>query len=418
MEAMCLENAIKIGGQVGVVLLAEDPYCNNRYLRSFCQLCYNCGKVGHDNRICKYEKLMSVAEPDEPCFGAWLTTAECRNWNEVVAIVSKDWIEADYVRRMKAEALSRRRSEDRKKVDSDGPPEEEDLFSIRINKPLMVDKSPATKVVLEERVVGEEREATDGYDYYGNNLPIQSPGVSAMKLSQSTGKGSQSKISDGLRKDVTADEAKERERQVEEECITNSNTTSIKQDENAMALVLYKGGVLKEVINGLSGLNLKRNAAEDWESSQPKRHRQVTAASDATTDISIYTNNLRKAKIRVKRYAKRKGKMEKENLPEDEMWLDEVLDDDVDGVAMNSGWNETTEPAYDGVVDLVHRLEAYQKRLLQWSKAEFPNFRKVIERLRNMLSICHRGIMFAEKMLEAEDLARQIEETWHKEETC
>ncbi|KAI9116827.1 hypothetical protein K1719_012193 [Acacia pycnantha] len=35
MEAMCLENAIKIGGHVGVVLLAEDSYYNGKYLQSF-----------------------------------------------------------------------------------------------------------------------------------------------------------------------------------------------------------------------------------------------------------------------------------------------------------------------------------------------------------------------------------------------
>ncbi|KAI9084967.1 hypothetical protein K1719_032959 [Acacia pycnantha] len=32
MEAMCLENTIRIGGHVGEVLLAEDPYYNGWYL--------------------------------------------------------------------------------------------------------------------------------------------------------------------------------------------------------------------------------------------------------------------------------------------------------------------------------------------------------------------------------------------------
>ncbi|KAI9116879.1 hypothetical protein K1719_012245 [Acacia pycnantha] len=397
---------------------------------------------------------MSVAEPNEPCFGAWLTTTQCRSWDEVITIVSKDWIEADYARRMKEDALSRRRSKDKKKVDSDGPLEEEDLFSIRINKSLMVDKSSATKVVLEERVVGDEGEDTDGCDCSNNKLPIQSKGVSAMKESKFTSNGRQSKISDDLKKGVATDEAKERERQAEEECNANSNTTSIKQDENALALVLYNGGVLKEVTNGLSGLNLKRNAAEDWESSKSKRYRQGTVSSNAKPDISVYTNNLRKTKARVKRYAKRKGKMEKENLLEDEMWFDEVLEEDVDGAAMDSGFvfKEGRDPIGSGhhalVVDCCYceekRIRAFkfeanwvqheeflrvvatgwnetakpcQKRLIQWSKAEFPNFRKVIERLRNMLSIFHRGVMTAEKMLEAEGLARQIEETWNKEET-
>ncbi|KAK4260750.1 hypothetical protein QN277_003828 [Acacia crassicarpa] len=35
MEAMCLENAIRIGGYTREVVLAEDPYHNGRFLRNF-----------------------------------------------------------------------------------------------------------------------------------------------------------------------------------------------------------------------------------------------------------------------------------------------------------------------------------------------------------------------------------------------
>lgn len=35
LEALCLDNAIRIGGYVGEVVLAEDPQYNGRYLRNF-----------------------------------------------------------------------------------------------------------------------------------------------------------------------------------------------------------------------------------------------------------------------------------------------------------------------------------------------------------------------------------------------
>ncbi|KAI9083873.1 hypothetical protein K1719_034131 [Acacia pycnantha] len=35
LEAMCLENTIAIGGQAGEVMIAEDPYHNDRYHRCF-----------------------------------------------------------------------------------------------------------------------------------------------------------------------------------------------------------------------------------------------------------------------------------------------------------------------------------------------------------------------------------------------
>ncbi|KAI9094469.1 hypothetical protein K1719_026694 [Acacia pycnantha] len=85
LEALCLANAITIGGHVGEVMLAEDPFYNGRYLQNFLRtrimldlrkplaygfwlpkpdgrktwiaikyeklqtFCYKCGKIGHDN---------------------------------------------------------------------------------------------------------------------------------------------------------------------------------------------------------------------------------------------------------------------------------------------------------------------------------------------------------------------------------
>ncbi|KAI9117829.1 hypothetical protein K1719_011244 [Acacia pycnantha] len=102
LEARCLENAITIGGHVGEVLMAEDPSYNDRYLWNFLRarvvldlrkplasgfwlvrpdgkriwitvkyerlqtFCYNCGKVGHDNKACQFVKLTSIPNANEP----------------------------------------------------------------------------------------------------------------------------------------------------------------------------------------------------------------------------------------------------------------------------------------------------------------------------------------------------------------
>ncbi|KAI9111843.1 hypothetical protein K1719_017533 [Acacia pycnantha] len=115
LEAMCLENAISVGGHVGEVLIAEDPHYIGRYFRKFLRVrvmlnlrkplahgfwlpkpdgrnvwismryeklqnfFYTCGKIGHDNRDCNFEKLMSGSNPNEPRFGAWLATNEGEN---------------------------------------------------------------------------------------------------------------------------------------------------------------------------------------------------------------------------------------------------------------------------------------------------------------------------------------------------
>ncbi|KAK4271133.1 hypothetical protein QN277_019870 [Acacia crassicarpa] len=127
MEAMCLENAVMIGGYVGEVMLAENPIYNGKYVRSCLRArvlldlkkplaygfwmdqpdggktwipiryeklqnyCYNCGKLGHDNCSCKSEQLMSTFDPAMPRYGPWLTTNTSRNREDIIEIIQSDW---------------------------------------------------------------------------------------------------------------------------------------------------------------------------------------------------------------------------------------------------------------------------------------------------------------------------------------
>lgn len=73
-------------------------------------------------------------------------------------------------------------------------------------------------------------------------------------------------------------------------------------------------------------------------------------------------------------------------------------------------WKGVVGVEEDRVKDLIRRLEACRRRLLSWSKSAFPNFKRVIDHLRNKLRNCHVGYMSDAKFQEAEILVRQIEE--------
>ncbi|KAK4269586.1 hypothetical protein QN277_022724 [Acacia crassicarpa] len=125
MEAMYLENAIRIGGYVGEVVLAEEPRYSGRLFRTFLRVrvvldlrkalpsgfwmskpdggrnwisiryeklqnfCYNCGKIGHDSRVCKLEKLMSIVNSGEARYGSWTTTSQSRCQEELIVAVKE-----------------------------------------------------------------------------------------------------------------------------------------------------------------------------------------------------------------------------------------------------------------------------------------------------------------------------------------
>ncbi|KAI9100210.1 hypothetical protein K1719_024428 [Acacia pycnantha] len=79
-------------------------------------------------------------------------------------------------------------------------------------------------------------------------------------------------------------------------------------------------------------------------------------------------------------------------------------------------WNENTVSNVDNLLDLIQRLDMCKRRLMEWSKREFPNFRRVIDHLRRELCHCYEGNFTYEKLREAENLVSQIEEAWKNEE--
>ncbi|KAI9124734.1 hypothetical protein K1719_004656 [Acacia pycnantha] len=80
------------------------------------------------------------------------------------------------------------------------------------------------------------------------------------------------------------------------------------------------------------------------------------------------------------------------------------------------GWHDIVGEVENNVLDLVRRLEACKKKLVAWSKCDFPNFRRLIEHLRQKLEFCNVGPLTEQSVLEAEDLSRQLEEAWAQEE--
>ncbi|KAI9089095.1 hypothetical protein K1719_029374 [Acacia pycnantha] len=96
MEAICLENAIMIEGYIGEMMLAEDSHFNGRFLRSFLRA-----------RV-----VLDLKNP--LAYGFWMPRPDGK----------------------KEEAKRKRRSEDMQKTSVVPNSLDEDLFSIKINKPL------------------------------------------------------------------------------------------------------------------------------------------------------------------------------------------------------------------------------------------------------------------------------------------
>ncbi|KAI9110533.1 hypothetical protein K1719_018399 [Acacia pycnantha] len=413
LEALCLENAIMIGGYVGEVVLAEDPHYNGRYLRNFLRVrilldlrkslaygfwlpkpngsrawisiryeklpnfCYSCGKVGHDNRNCKSEKLMSAVNVSEPRFGSWLSTNVCRSWEEVMVIRTK--VESTY--------------------------EEEDLFTIKMHKPSKGFQEQKQVIDLDrknamqnchKKVTSKEATGLAEVSLTSNSDALEDPNMSLIQHSD-----------------------------------VNPSTSTSVQQEHSLAIIPFSGKILTEVINVLDGLGLKRNAEEELASKVDKKRRTNNLKADVSTPVvSLYAGSLRKAKSRARSTTKRKMREGKENLMEEE---EPVLEDElmaqespnvgepvfvfkakggrkkkniaedcdyIDDKAPRSfkfevswtqhvdfistvemGWNDVDGDVGDKIQDLIRRLEVCRKKLMEWSRREFPNFKKIIDHL-------------------------------------
>lgn len=80
---------------------------------------------------------MSMANPSVSCYGAWLTTTLCRNWDEVMEVVCHDWGESTYAQRKNEEAILRRKDAHKQREDLATTYADDDLFCIRVNKDSM-----------------------------------------------------------------------------------------------------------------------------------------------------------------------------------------------------------------------------------------------------------------------------------------
>ncbi|KAK4260674.1 hypothetical protein QN277_003758 [Acacia crassicarpa] len=83
---------------------------------------------------------------------------------------------------------------------------------------------------------------------------------------------------------------------------------------------------------------------------------------------------------------------------------------------VNEGWNDVEGHVENNVLELVRRLDACRKRLVVWSRGTFPNFRRLIVRLKQKLECCNIGPITEQSVAETEELTRQLEEVWSQEE--
>ncbi|KAI9077486.1 hypothetical protein K1719_040557 [Acacia pycnantha] len=468
------------GGHVGEVMLAEDPFYNGRYLRNFLHtrvmldlrkplaygfwlpkpdgrktwiaikyeklqtFCYKCGKIGHDNRVCHSEKLMSCFKPEEPRYGAWLSTTVCRSWDETLVALNMDEVEVQFVRRKKEEAERRKKKEEGMKSNTEAFATDDDLFCIRINNPVLVAQKRGMDEVrrVKERItkVSSEGEINMMATNSGRHVTQGSSGGACSASAGMDELGVGGKL-EGVNPEV-----------VKSNLVAGANTIAKIDVETSLALVVYDGCAMKEVLNGMNSLGLKREAVEDWESSESKRRKSEEKKSNPLADISNYANNLRKVMAKIRRSNRKKGTVMQKiiqrrgsyrigrwrNLTNpvgsdhhilvidccflevkapssfrfEANWIkhEDFLE------VVRIGWNEVEADAENRLTDLVGRLEACKKKLVTWSKRAFPNFKRLIEQLKRKLDRYNIGILTEQIVREAEEVTRELEEAWAHEE--
>ncbi|KAI9072559.1 hypothetical protein K1719_045478 [Acacia pycnantha] len=315
MEAMCVENAIMIGGYVGNVMLAEDPYYRDRYLHNFLRVrivldlrkalvsgfwipkpdgsrfwvsilyeklqrfCYICGRIGHDNRSCKTEKLMSVVNNDELQFGPWTVTSQCRSWEEMLL------------------------KEEGSKV------EEEDIFTIKVHK---------SSASVKKEVLGQQREG--GGSSLADGLL---PNISLLERSHRQSHKIKPRDVSGyayvegnmvgcphVDTEVESDRGSEFVQSPDDKDPAYKLGNSLSERiMNPLSIVPYKA--LSDVISGICGLGLKRMATEELEFTTLKRRKLIATDSNLPDpSISNFAGNLKKVKDKLRKVVKRKTGVE------------------------------------------------------------------------------------------------------------
>ncbi|KAI9107856.1 hypothetical protein K1719_021192 [Acacia pycnantha] len=443
LEAFSVENDVAISGHVREVLIAEDPRYNGRYLRNFLRarimldlrkplaygfwllkpdgrkiwialkyeklqtFCYNCRKVGHDNRVCQSVKLMSNFKMNEPRYGAWITMTVCRNWEETLTVLNSEEAEASYVKRKKDAATKEGKAEDQQKSSVE-PPRGRRIFSLSM-------------------------------------------------CHCNSGEGS------GTRKE---ERSKPLARGKMVESMEVIDPQSMLSRDNSMAMVLYSEQEIKSVIDGLCNLGLKRTAEESWDSGKPKRRKASKESAGPLMNISNYASNLRRTKSKSRRGGRKKNPTREEgdlvvddsddrSMEENSMYdfvfkarsgkRKEMTADDHHVLLIDlcfcdfksprafrfeatwvqhadflevvkEGWTDGMGLAENRILGLVSRLEACKEKLMRWSRNAFPNFRRLIDQLKQQLNRCNSGILTEQLVAEAEEVTRKLEEAWSQEE--
>ncbi|KAI9080775.1 hypothetical protein K1719_037288 [Acacia pycnantha] len=212
MEAWCLENAVTIGGYV-----------------------------------------------EEPRFGAWLTTNSCRSWDEVLVVICNDWSESDHTRRRKEEAVRRRSGEAKRKSEQVLRPDDDELFVINLSKPLVTKNGLAHSE-------GKDRKESEGIMLLSQDKGGVKANTRATVTSHS-GLKEMNRLNTGSKDkgSAAADKSKS------EGLVDRPNKAKDSKEGAQMKMVVYERRVLGDIINKIEDLGLKRNVAEEWETSKAKR---------------------------------------------------------------------------------------------------------------------------------------------------
>ncbi|KAI9084188.1 hypothetical protein K1719_033859 [Acacia pycnantha] len=240
-----------IGGYVGEVVLAEDTFYNSRYLRGFLR-----ARV-----LLNLKKPLAyglwMPRPDEkPQFGAWLTTNACQCWDEVMVVVCSDWSESEHARKKKEEAIKKKNNEVKRKSKEVLKTYDDELFVIRINKPLAASRGW-------DLAKNKVRRAPNVEENPNVDRKGLKPTMRDAKVSQPEGEGEKRHTYDSVdvvgrvSPGITAGTVKA----MDDEIPCGSDKTCNSQERNPMAMVVYGRRMLGDITNRIEVLGLKKKCS-------------------------------------------------------------------------------------------------------------------------------------------------------------